>query len=135
MYSGVGTIGLSVAGERQLKLVEINQSAVAEMRQNLLKLGRDISEAILAPAEQALDYITGDCQLIVDPPRAGLHQKVIEQILKNRPQRVIYLSCNVATQARDVALLAEAYHITAVAGFNFFPKTPHIENLVILDLK
>lgn len=135
LYSGVGTIGLSVAGERQLKLVEINQSAVAEMRQNLLKLGRDISEAILAPAEQALDYITSDCQLIVDPPRAGLHQKVIEQILKNRPQRVIYLSCNVATQARDVALLAEAYRITAVAGFNFFPKTPHIENLVILDLK
>lgn len=135
LYSGVGTIGLSVAGARQLKLVEINQAAVAEMRQNLLKLGRDQAEAVLAPAEAAVDYITSDCQLIVDPPRAGLHQKVIDRILEQRPERVIYLSCNVATQARDVALLATAYQITSVTGFNFFPKTPHIENLVILDLK
>lgn len=135
LYSGVGTIGLSVAGARQLKLVEINQAAVAEMRQNLLKLGRDQAEAVLAPAEAAVDYVTSDCQLIVDPPRAGLHQKVIDRILEQRPERVIYLSCNVATQARDVALLATAYQITSVTGFNFFPKTPHIENLVILDLK
>lgn len=135
LYSGVGTIGLSVAESRQLKLVEINQSAVAEMRQNLRKLGRSENEAILAPAEAAVDYVTGDCQLIVDPPRAGLHQKVIDRILEQRPERVIYLSCNVATQARDVALLATAYQITSVTGFNFFPKTPHIENLVILDRK
>lgn len=135
LYSGVGTIGLSVAGARQLKLVEINQAAVAEMRQNLLKLGRDQAEAALAPAEAAVDYITSDCQLIVDPPRAGLHQKVIDRILEQRPERVIYLSCNVATQARDVALLATTYQITSVTGFNFFPKTPHIENLVILDRK
>lgn len=135
LYSGVGTIGLSVAESRQLKLVEVNQAAVAEMRQNIAKLGREQAEAILAPAEQALDYITGDCQLIVDPPRAGLHHKVIERILKQRPERVIYLSCNVATQARDVALLAEAYQLVEVTGFNFFPKTPHIENLVILDRK
>ena len=89
----------------------------------------------MAPAEQAVEYIVNNCQLIVDPPRAGLHQKVIDRILDQRPARVIYLSCNVATQARDVALLAGAYHITSVTGFNFFPKTPHIENLVVLDLK
>lgn len=135
LYSGVGTIGLSVAGQRPLQLVEINQAAVVEMRQNIAKLGRDQAEVILAPAEQALDYITGDCQLIVDPPRAGLHQKVIERILDQQPARVIYLSCNVATQARDVALLASRYQISSVAGFNFFPKTPHVENLAVLDLK
>lgn len=135
LYSGVGTIGLSVAGQRPLKLVEINQSAVAEMNQNIVQLGYAQAEAILAPAEQAVEYIVSDCQLIVDPPRAGLHQKVIDRILDQRPARVIYLSCNVATQARDVALLAGAYRITSVTGFNFFPKTPHIENLVVLDLK
>ena len=135
LYSGVGTIGLSVAGQRPLKLVEINQSAVAEMNHNIAQLGYAQAEAVLAPAEQAVEYIVNNCQLIVDPPRAGLHQKVIDRILDQRPARVIYLSCNVATQARDVALLADAYCITSVTGFNFFPKTPHIENLVVLDLK
>ncbi len=135
LYSGVGTIGLSVAGQRPSKLVEINQSAVAEMNQNITQLGYTQAEAILAPAEQAVEYIVDNCQLIVDPPRAGLHQKVIDRILDQRPARIIYLSCNVATQARDVALLAGAYRITSVTGFNFFPKTPHIENLVVLDLK
>lgn len=135
LYSGVGTIGLSVAGQRPLKLVEINPAAVAEMTQNIQRLGFERAEAILASAETVLGQITPDCQLIVDPPRAGLHQKVIDQILRQRPARVIYLSCNVATQARDVAMLAESYQIKAMTGFNFFPKTPHIENLVVLDLR
>lgn len=135
LYSGVGTIGLSVAGDLPVRLVEINQAAVEEMRQNIVKLGRDKAEAVLAPAEEALEYITADCQLIVDPPRAGLHQKVIDKILEALPTRVIYLSCNVATQARDVAYLSSKYQIRAVTAFNFFPKTPHVENLVILDLK
>lgn len=133
LYSGVGTIGLSVANNRPLTLVEIDQRAVDEMQSNIARLGLKNSLAILSPAESATDYVTSDCQLIVDPPRAGLHAKVVNQILAVRPKRVIYLSCNPATQARDVALLVNDYKITSVKVFNFFPRTPHIESLVILD--
>ena len=135
LYSGVGTIGLSMAHQLHspVRLVEINPSAVEEMRSNINYLGINNAQAILAAAEDVVSHISSDCQLVVDPPRAGLHQKVIQQILTALPPRVIYLSCNVVTQARDVALLLKSYRIVAVTGFNFFPKTPHIENLVILE--
>ena len=133
MYSGVGTIGLTIGGNRTA-LVEINEYAVAEMRRNIISLDLD-AEAVLAPSESALDYIVGDKTIIVDPPRAGLHEAVIERLLEVSPERIIYLSCNPVTQARDVAMLAEKYGIRAHKGYNFFPRTPHIEHLVILDLK
>ncbi|MDO4870741.1 MAG: methyltransferase [Candidatus Saccharibacteria bacterium] len=135
LYSGVGTIGLSITENSELTLVEINQAAVEEMKTNIKTLNMTHARAVLAASENAVDYITHDCQLIVDPPRAGLHQRVIKQILEQQPERIIYLSCNVVTQARDVALLTEKYSIKSVLGFNFFPRTPHIENLVVLDLK
>lgn len=134
LYSGVGTIGLTI-GSDNLTMVEINESAVKEMQQNIEALGRDNAKAVLAPSEKALDYITSDAAIIVDPPRAGLDKTVIEKLLEAKPARIIYLSCNPTTQARDVELLAEAYDITAHKGYNFFPRTPHIEHLVILDLK
>lgn len=133
MYSGVGTIGLTIGGE-DTTLVEINEYAVAEMRRNIEALGLR-AEAVLAASENALDYITGDKTIIVDPPRAGLHEAVIQRLLEEKPERIIYLSCNPVTQARDVMMLAEAYGIRAHQGYNFFPRTPHIEHLVVLDLK
>jgi 23S rRNA (uracil1939-C5)-methyltransferase len=90
---------------------------------------------VLAASEDALDYITHDATVILDPPRAGLHEKVTEKLLEAAPQRIIYLSCNPVTQARDVARLAEKYGIRHHQGYNFFPRTPHIEHLVILDKK
>jgi 23S rRNA (uracil1939-C5)-methyltransferase len=92
-------------------------------------------KAVLAPSEKALEHISSDACIIVDPPRAGLHSDVITALLDNAPERIIYLSCNPVTQARDVALLAEKYGIRAHEGFNFFPRTPHIEHLVVLDKK
>jgi len=134
MYSGVGTIGLTI-GTKDLTLVEINESAVNEMKENIDRLKLKSAQAVLAPSEKALDFITSDATIIVDPPRAGLGAPIIEKLLETKPERVIYLSCNPVTQARDVALLLDAYDITAHKGYNFFPRTPHIENLVILDLK
>lgn len=93
------------------------------------------AKAILAPSETALEHITGDSTIILDPPRAGLHQDVVDKLLEAAPERIIYLSCNPVTQARDVALLAEKYGIHHHQGYNFFPRTPHIEHLVILDKK
>ena len=133
-YAGVGTIGLTIGGGN-VTLVEINADAVREMQRNITELDRTDARAVLAPSEQALDYITGKEIVIVDPPRAGLHTDVIATLLQKLPPRIIYLSCNPVTQARDVALLQQNYRIVHHRGYNFFPRTPHIEHLVILDNK
>ena len=133
LYAGVGTIGLTI-GSDNVTLVEINADAVREMQRNIHQLGRTgQAQAILAPSEQALEYITGDALIILDPPRAGLHTDVITKLLATQPQRILYLSCNPVTQARDVALLATHYGIAYHRGYNFFPRTPHSEHLVVLD--
>lgn len=134
LYSGVGSIGLTIGGD-DVTLVEINEHAVREMERNIVKLGRiGNAKAVLAPSEKALDHITNDATIIVDPPRAGLHEDVVQKLLETKPTRIIYLSCNPTTQARDVMRLAEAYGVRHHMGYNFFPRTPHIEHLVILDL-
>jgi 23S rRNA (uracil1939-C5)-methyltransferase len=134
LYSGVGTIGLTIGG-KDVTMVEINEHAVREMKRNITALDREKAvKAILAPSEGALEYITSDKTIIVDPPRAGLHDDVTEKLLETLPARIIYLSCNPVTQARDVARLATKYGVAYHRGYNFFPRTPHIEHLVVLDL-
>lgn len=132
MYSGVGTIGLTVS-DNPTTLVEVNEFAVAEMRRNIQKLNKNAT-AVLSTSENSLDHITNDRIIIVDPPRAGLHADVTHRILDQLPPYVVYLSCNPVTQARDVSLLLEKYQIKHIQGYNFFPRTPHIENLVVLKL-
>ena len=134
LYAGVGTIGLTI-GSGNVTLVEINADAVREMQRNIAELDRTDARAVLAPSEQALNYITVKEIVIVDPPRAGLHPDVIATLLQKLPPRIIYLSCNPVTQARDVSLLQEKYEIMHHQGYNFFPRTPHIEHLIILDKK
>jgi len=157
LYAGVGTIGLSVARDKKLTLVEIDKSAFNEMAKNITI--EDISEpgkarisagrpwrragrtrvrngdifAILSKSEEILDYINSNQTVILDPPRAGCDRKLINKLLEVRPTKIIYLSCNPATQARDIKLLLDKYHIDIVKTFNFFPHTPHIENLVVLS--
>ena len=73
--------------------------------------------------------------MIVDPPRAGMHQDVVDVILRARPRRIVYVSCNPATQARDLQLLNEAYRVEAVQPVDMFPHTHHVENVVALSLR
>lgn len=134
MYSGVGTIGLSVAGNQALTLVETDKNAYHELVNNVSAVN-PTATAIHARSEEALGYITDDATVIVDPPRAGLDIRVVGKLLEAKPAQVIYLSCNPATQARDVALLSNHYQITYNQPYNFFPRTPHIENLLVLTLK
>lgn len=133
LYSGVGTIGLTIGGEN-ITLIESNKQAVEEMKANIKKLHKTAAQAILAPSEQSLEYISLHDVIIVDPPRAGLHNDVVQTLLNEQPSRIIYLSCNPVTQARDISLLYEKYRIVYQQGYNFFPHTPHIENLIVLDL-
>lgn len=132
MYSGVGTIGLGLGVETEFLLVESN---VDNTECALINAQNTNAKVIQAMAETALEYITNDRVLIVDPPRAGLHHKVVKRILDVKPPKVAYLSCNPITQARDLAILQEKYKISELTGYNFFPKTPHIESLAILELK
>ena len=71
--------------------------------------------------------------IITDPPRAGMHQDVIDTILRAAPQRIVYVSCNPATQARDLSRLDNLYKVTAVQPVDMFPHTPHVENVVLLE--
>ena len=71
--------------------------------------------------------------IITDPPRAGMHQDVVDTILFAEPQRIVYVSCNPATQARDLQLLDPKYKVTAVQPVDMFPHTHHVENVVLLE--
>ena len=132
LYSGVGTIGLSVAKDHELTLVEVDKSAYRELCKNIVNLNSH-AQPILAKSESVLDYITPDTTVILDPPRAGCDTKLIDRLLEVTPPKIVYLSCNPATQARDAKALLAKYHIEEIKTFNFFPRTPHIENLIILS--
>lgn len=133
LYAGVGSIGLSVARDKDLTLVEVNGAAYQEMQNNAQNLPN--ATCILDKSENVASYITPDCTVILDPPRAGCEASLIHAINEVRPEKLIYLSCNPVTQARDLAMLAETYQIAPLQPFNFFPHTPHIENLAILTRK
>ena len=170
LYAGVGTIGLSVARDKHLTLVEVDKFAYGEMLRNINIEGlpergsarasafssvateendaaRDVNIlstderiqrgnilTILSKSEDVTSYIASDQTVILDPPRAGCDQKLLDKLLEVTPEKIIYLSCNPATQARDVKILLDKYHIETVKTYNFFPHTPHIENLIVLSL-
>ena len=73
--------------------------------------------------------------IITDPPRAGMHNKVVDQILKIGPSRIVYVSCNPATQARDVELLGSSYRVTRIQPVDMFPHTHHVENVALLEAR
>lgn len=125
-YSGVGTIGVPV---NATVLVESDPHNITYARKNVANRPVDV---VQAAAEESLAHIEPTGTLIVDPPRAGLHPHVVRRILEVKPGLIAYLSCNPATNARDLALLQEAYTIKLLEGYNFFPRTPHIEALAVL---
>ena len=134
LYAGVGTIGLSVTNNQNLTLVECNEFAFQELEANIAKMVNPSNNifAILDKSENITNYIEPNQTVILDPPRAGCDHRLIDKLNEVRPQTIIYLSCNPATQARDVKLLLKNYKIKKIKTFNFFPRTPHIENLVVL---
>jgi len=130
-YSGVGAIGLPVGAK---ELVESNPEAVEFAKINI-ELNKIKAEAICAPSEKMVELITAEKTIIFDPPRAGLDKRVVDQKINKLPKKIIYLSCDIATQARDLGLLKEAYEIKFLKLYNFFPRTAHIEGLCVLEKK
>ena len=141
LYTGTGTIAQYVASSAK-KVIGIDS----------------VEEGIKAAYENAkrnninnCTFYTGDMKeiftdeftakngmpdvIITDPPRDGMHKKVVEQILKIKPKRVVYVSCNSATQARDLSLLDEIYKVNHIQPVDMFPQTHHVENIIILKLR
>ncbi len=141
LYCGAGTISLYLARYvAEVIGVELVEEAVANARRNAALNG--ITNATFV-AGDLLHLFTPDWiaqhgkpdVLIVDPPRGGMHKKVVQQIARLRPERMVYVSCNPMTQARDIAMLRDIYTIEAIQPVDMFPHTHHVENVVGLRLK
>ncbi len=141
LYTGTGTIALFVAPSvRKVVGIESVEEAVADARKNAAENGIEnvafYAGDMAALLNEAFVEQHGHPDvLLIDPPRAGMHPKVIRQILLTAPEKIVYVSCNPATQARDIALLDEKYRIQKVQPVDMFPQTHHVENVVLLTLK
>lgn len=141
LYTGTGTIANFVA--RQAKRVigiEYVPEAIEDAKVNAQLNNLDNTYFLAGDMKDILnkDFINQNGRpdvIITDPPRAGMHQDVIDTILFARPKRIVYVSCNPATQARDLALLDEQYKVDAVQPVDMFPHTHHVENVVLLTLR
>ncbi|HON15832.1 MAG TPA: 23S rRNA (uracil(1939)-C(5))-methyltransferase RlmD [Spirochaetota bacterium] len=136
LYSGVGSISLFVAkAADSVTGVEISQESVAIAEENRENNSIDNVEFICADAMEFIKEHKGEYDtVIVDPPRSGMHPKVIGRIEELRPERIIYMSCNPSTFRDDLHAL-ENYKITHFAAYDMFPQTPHIETLALLERK
>jgi 23S rRNA (uracil1939-C5)-methyltransferase len=136
MYAGVGTIGLGAAGlVKKVIAVEIFPGSRAFALKNAAENLVENYEFIEAPSEHSLEYITQDRVLVLDPNRPGLHPKLVAKIAEIQPKYIIYLSCNPKTQAENFAALQEFYKIKFFKAYNFYPHTPHVESLLVLEKK
>ena len=135
LYSGVGAIGLSLSGMAdKIYAVESVPNAAKYAALNAANNNAPHFEILCSMSEKAdAAFLEGADILVLDPPRAGLHNKVMKKIMELLPKRIIYLSCNPITQGRDAAFFLEKYKLIRAAGFDFYPNTPHAETLMVFD--
>lgn len=139
LYTGTGTIANFVAG-RASKVVGIEYvpEAIEDAKVNSELNGIENTLFFAGDMKDILtdDFIAGHGQpdvIITDPPRAGMHPDVVKTILRAAPKRIVYVSCNPATQARDLHDMDSDYKVAAVQPVDMFPHTPHVENVVLLE--
>ncbi|MFI3287596.1 MAG: 23S rRNA (uracil(1939)-C(5))-methyltransferase RlmD [Rikenellaceae bacterium] len=141
LYTGAGTIANFVAKEASKVVgVEYVEEAIVDARENSRLNGIDNTVFYAGDMKDVLnrEFIARNGQpdvMIVDPPRAGMHGDVVSVILEAAPERIVYVSCNPATQARDLGLLGEKYRVVEVQPVDMFPHTAHVENIALLHRK
>lgn len=141
LYTGTGTIANFVARQaRQVIGIEYVPEAIEDAKINSEVNGITNTLFYAGDMKDILndDFIQEHGRpdvIITDPPRAGMHPDVVKTILRAAPERIVYVSCNPATQARDLQVLDEAYRVVAVQPVDMFPHTPHVENVVLLEKK
>lgn len=139
LYTGTGTIANFVAHQaRQVIGIEYVPEAIEDAKVNAEINGLANTLFYAGDMKDILNREFIDCHgtpdvIITDPPRAGMHTDVIDTILFAAPRRIVYVSCNPATQARDLQLLDGAYRVVAVQPVDMFPQTHHVENVVLLE--
>lgn len=141
LYCGTGSIGIFVSKQaKKIIGVEMIEAAIADAKENAMLNNLTGAEFI---AGDVIDVCNDDFfakqgrpdVIITDPPRAGMHPKLVQKILDIAAPTVVYVSCNPATQARDLNILAEKYEVTKMQPVDMFPHTHHIENVAQLKLK
>jgi 23S rRNA (uracil-5-)-methyltransferase RumA len=135
LYSGTGSIGLSLAEKaKEVIGIEENPSAVELSRANAELNGIKNFSAIVGKAEVIMKSLEGKFNtMVLDPPRPGVHKKVLKKIGEIKPPKIVYVSCNPLTQKHDVGILEEFdYKIVKCQPLDMFPHTPHIENVILL---
>lgn len=139
LYTGTGTIANFVSRyAKRVVGIEYVPEAIEDAKIN--STINNISNTLFFAGDMK-DILTGSFIeengtpdiIITDPPRAGMHPDVVQTIIKTAPQRIVYVSCNPATQARDLSILDELYEVIAVQPVDMFPHTPHVENVVLLN--
>ena len=139
LYTGTGTIAQFVSSKaRKVIGIEYVPEAICDARENALANGITNCEFFAGDMKDILtdSFVSQHGRpdvVILDPPRAGIHPDVAQVILNAEPERIVYVSCNPACQARDLGILCSRYRITAVRPVDMFPHTHHVENVVRLD--
>ncbi len=140
LYTGTGTIANYIARSVGHVIgIEYVEEAVKDAGQNAALNGIGNVSFFAGDMAKILDnsFVEANGKpdvVITDPPRAGMHDKVVEQLLSIEAKKIVYISCNPATQARDIGLLSAKYSISAVQPVDMFPQTQHVENVVLLEL-
>ncbi len=138
LYTGVGSIAIFLAQyARHVVGIDITAEAIADARINASLNHIDNATFVSGAVETLLDtqFLSTHGQphaVIVDPPRAGMHPQVVKQLLRIAPKRIVYVSCNPATQARDIAPFNEQYQLIISQPIDMFPHTSHVENITLL---
>lgn len=139
LYTGTGTIALFLAGSvRKVVGIESVEEAILDARMNAELNGIENALFFNGDMKEVLNKAFLEREgrpdvLVTDPPRAGMHEDVVRQILQAAPRRIVYVSCNPATQARDLQALCQGYRILEVQPVDMFPHTYHVENIVLLE--
>jgi len=136
LYSGTGTIPIFLSREaRKIVGIEILETAVEDARRNCERNQVDNCQFLWGDIQAGLEHVKERTDvMVIDPPRAGMHPDVVKEVCSHRPGRIVYVSCNPATLARDLALLKAYYHIAEVQPVDMFPHTYHIECVARLEL-
>ena len=139
LYTGTGTIAQFVANKAKKVIgVESVPDAISAAKENAERNNITNCEFFVGDMKNVFnqEFINAHGHpdvIITDPPRDGMHKDVVKQILNIAPEKVVYVSCNSATQARDLALMKDQYTITKVQAVDMFPQTFHVENIVLLE--
>ncbi len=141
LYCGAGTMTLPLAKQSEFVFgLEVNETSVQDAKENANMNGfrnvtfytKDLHSKTIG---NELRKLEPPDLVVLDPPRSGIHKNLVEALIKILPRKIIYISCNPTTQARDFSLLSNFYNLVEIQPVDMFPQTYHVESVAVLELK